>query len=162
MTNKLKERTDQASIGELSKSAIGELYDLIQVVEEELAGNKRRKEWLEAAVNLKYEIAFAAKRLRMGRDTGSISIEDTGYLITCNTAKKVEWQQDILANIAGQVNKHVTAIESIDEIKRVIEVYYKIPERAYSELSYEIQKMIEPARILTTGKASYKITKLDE
>ena len=149
----IKDKTKKSTIGELSKLSIKELYELIKKEEEKLANNKSCKEWLEFAINLKYEKAFAAKRLRMGKDTGSISIDEDGYRITCDVAKKIEWQQGLLEEIYAQ---------NTSELKDSITVYYKIPERAYSELSYEVQKMIEPARILTTGKASYKITKLTE
>src|SRR4051812_24480312 len=83
-------------IGELAQYRPYKLYELQEAVNQELLDIKKARQWLEAAINLKYEKAVSAKRLRLEKESGVIHIDDEDYRITCDIKKKVTWEQGVL------------------------------------------------------------------
>ena len=72
MTNdqSIKNVTDLRSIqlGQLINYSTEELHLLLEVINESYELAKRNKEWLEAAINLKFCESFTKKRIRQGKE----------------------------------------------------------------------------------------------
>ena len=142
-------------IGELRKTTISSLYDLYEEAKTNFENARTTKEWIESAIRFKYEEQICAKRLRLEKDNGVIHIEDNGFKVTSDVPKKVEWNQELLAKVAGEI-----AIKG-GVVTDYVETHYSVPERWYSSWSEGVRSMFLPARIVKLGRPTYKLTRLD-
>jgi len=142
-------------IGAVAEYRPSDLYQLLIEVLAELERAKRTKQWLESAIALKYEEQVRAKRLRQEKDTWTIHLEDNGFKLTSEVAKKVEWNQTKLAEIATTIAVNGGVLSDY------VETYYTIPKTKYNGWSETVKNLFEPARTVILGKASYKLTRLD-
>lgn len=141
-------------IGAIAKYKVEQLYELLNEAAGNLEQVKRTKQWIESAVALKYEEQVKAKRLRLEKDIGVIHLEDGGFKLTSEVAKKVEWDQMKLAKIAATIAVNGGVLSDY------VESYYHVPESKYNSWSETIKNLFVPARTLTLGKASYRLTRL--
>jgi hypothetical protein len=142
-------------IGTLAKYRAEELYKLLFQISEELEKVKRTKQWIEAAIAMKYEEQICAKRLRLEKDSGVIHLEDDGFRVTADVSKKVEWNQELLTKVVGDI-----AIKG-GAVADYALTHYSIPERWYSSWSEGVRSMFLPARIVKLGKPTYKLVRLE-
>ena len=142
-------------IGELAKYGARELCQLQVEADNNLHNSKKIKQWIEAAINMKYENHIKAKRARLQKDTGIVHIEDDGYQISSTVVKKVTWEQEELENIYEEISQN-----GIDA-SEYIEKYYHVPELNYINCPANLRTLLDKARILELGKYSYKITKIE-
>jgi hypothetical protein len=149
------EQAKHVPIGELAKSAIADLYRLHGEAKTNLEGARRLKEWIESAIALKYEEKAKAKRLRFVKDTGIIHLEDNGFKVSCDVAKKVEWDQQKLAKIASDI---MTSGGNLDDY---IEIHYNVSERTYNSWSEPLRNVFNSARSVRLGRPTYKLVRLE-
>jgi hypothetical protein len=143
-------------IGTLAKYRAEELHRLLFQVSEELERVKRTRQWIEAAIAMKYEEQICAKRLRLEKDSGVIHLEDDGFRVTGDVAKKVEWDQKKLQKvIADLMAKGV-------QIDNYVDTIYHVPESKFNEWSTTLQSVFTIARNVKHGTAKYKLTKLND
>ena len=90
-------------IGTLASYSPEQLHALLAEARAELERTKTTKQWIEAAIALKYRERIWAKRLRLEKDSGVIHLEDGDYRLTSEIVKKVDWDQAALAKVAGQI-----------------------------------------------------------
>lgn len=143
-------------IGEVSKLAPGQLCQLLRDSNDALVHAKKVRQWVEAAIAMKYEKAIQAKRQRLEKDTGTIHIEDDGFKLTTDIPKKPVWDQEKLAEIITKI------INEGDDPAEYVETSYKVPENKYKAWPKIIQKVFEPARTLKTGNPTYSLAPIDE
>jgi hypothetical protein len=143
-------------IGDIAKLNPAQLYRLLDESTHMLTNAKKIRQWVEAAIAMKYAEQIRAKRQRMEKDTGVIHIEDNGYRITTDIPKKTEWDQDRLEKIVASIhNQGDNPLEYVD-------VTYKVPERKYTSWPESIRQVFEPARTVKTGNPSYALAPLDK
>lgn len=143
-------------IGDIAKLNSAELYSLLNEATHMLAHAKKVRQWVEAAIAMKYAEQIRAKRQRMEKDTGVIHIEDNGYRLTTDVTKKTEWDQDKLEQIVAAIHKEG------DNPLEYVDVTYKVPERKYTAWPESIRKIFEPARTIKTGNPSYALAPIDK
>ncbi|AIF82031.1 hypothetical protein I862_07385 [endosymbiont of Acanthamoeba sp. UWC8] len=143
-------------IGEVAKLPPKQLLKLIEEASMQLAKARTIKDWLQGALSLRYEEKARAKRLRIGKDTGTIRLDDEGISITCELPKKVEWDQNELFGIALKL------ISEGKEVSEYLDCEYFIPEVKYQSWPPEIKALFESARTIRTGKPSYKLSDTDK
>ncbi|MDA0782803.1 MAG: hypothetical protein O2942_11140, partial [Proteobacteria bacterium] len=80
-------------VGDLTTLSSGQLNELLCAASEYFANAKKTKQWIEAAIGLKYKERIQAKRHRLEKDTGTIHIEDDGFKLTSDVPKKAIWDQ---------------------------------------------------------------------
>lgn len=147
------------TLDDIEKKPIGELAalspaELKMLMEESDALAKRAKlvrEWLEGAVNLKYQARVVVQRQQQDKPYGVVHIEDDGHTISCDLPKKPEWDQAQLAVIA----QNIQAAGS--DPGEYIETTYKISERKFSAWPEHIRREFEKARTVKAGKPVYTI-----
>lgn len=143
-------------IGEIAKLHPAQLYQLLHEATNTLANAKKVRQWVEAAIAMKYTDQIRAKRQRMEKDTGVIHIDDDGYRLTTDVTKKTEWDQEKLEQIVASIhNQGDNPLEYVD-------VTYKVPERKYTAWPESIRKVFEPARTIKTGNPSYALAPIDK
>ena len=120
-----------------------------------LAQAKRVKDAIDGAIAVKYEASARAQRERLDKDTGTVHFMDDGIRVTCETPKKVEWDQRRLAQITRRI------AEQGDDPAEYMEVAYRVPERKYTAWPEHIREVFAPARTLRPGKLTVKLSAVE-
>lgn len=142
-------------IGTIVKYRVEELHKLLFEVSRELERAKRTKQWIEAAIAIKYEEQMCAKRIRLAKDNGVIHLEDDDFKVTCDIPKKVEWNQELLAKVAKDI------VLGGGNLIDYIETRYNVPERLYNGWPESVRSLFTPARSIRLGRPTYKLVKLN-
>ena len=119
---------------------------------EALDAAKRIQDWIEAAIALRFDQRAVGARAAAGKDTGTVRFQDGSVEIAVDLPKKVEWDQARLATLVEQIR---TGGEDPGEY---VEVSFKVSERAYTAWPERIRLAFEPARIVRTGRQTFKLT----
>lgn len=142
-------------IGELAALPPAELKMLLDEAEALTKKAKLFREWLEGAVNLKYQLRIDAQRRTQDKPYGVVHIEDDGHIITCDLPKKPEWDQAQLAVITQNIQA------SGDNAAEYVETSYRISERKFSAWPEHIRQAFEKARTVRVGKPTYAIKQIE-
>jgi hypothetical protein len=130
---------------------IGQLSELQRQAGDYLQNAKRLKDWIDSAINLKYQNQTTNLRHAQDRPTGTINFEDGGFKVSSIIAKKVEWDQFKLKEAISQIK------EMGDNPYEYVNVSYKVSETKYNAWPEYIKKFFRSARVLKAGKESFKI-----
>ena len=87
---------------------------------------------------------------RSPKDTGTIRFEDGGVIVIADLAKRIDWDQAKLAQIAENI------ASSGEDPSEFIETRLKVSERKYTALPESWRKGFEPARTVRTGKPKFR------
>ena len=142
-------------IGVLATIGPEQLAMLIDEINERAEWLKRARDWIEGAIALRYEGEAAAARQTLGKDTGTVHLNDEGYDVAITIAKRVKWNQEKVREAldklaaAGTDPNHYAKLE------------IKIDERRYDAAPPQIQQVLAPARTVEHGKPSYKLKRLE-
>jgi len=150
------EHAQLMSIGDLASATAADLQQVQAEASELLRKSKALKDWIDAAVALKYEQRAQAIRLEQGKDTGKVHFMDDGIRVTSELSKRPEWDQQKLADIAKRI------AEAGDDPAEFIDVAYKVSERKYTAWPESLRAAFEPARTLKTGKPTFHLETVKE
>ena len=123
---------------------------------EALDAAKRMQDWIEAAIALRYEQRAVSACAAAGKDTGTVRFQDGAVEIAVDLPKLVDWDQTRLAALSKQIR------DGGEDPRRYVEVSFNISERAYTTWPERIRAAFEPARMVRTGRATYRLTILNE
>ena len=154
-------RHNQPRLEDLEQIAIGEIAGLpaehLALLQDEataaLEAAKRRKEWLESAIGLRFAEQAEAIRRSAGKDTGAVRFADGDVTVVADLPKRVEWDQGILAGIVERIR--ASNRDPADYVETII----KVPERRYAAWPKDIRQEFEPARTVRTGKPTFTLTR---
>lgn len=130
---------------------VDQIAVLLEEVAEQKASLKFCDDLLHGALNYRYSDRAALLRESAGKNTGTVSIEDGDFVIRADLPKKVEWDQQKLAEA-------VEAIRSWGEQPTdycAIEV--KVAESRYTAWPPAIRAVFEPARTVGAGRPTFKV-----
>lgn len=144
------------SIGELAAMSATDLMHVQAEAANDLRIAKERKDWIDGAIALKYEPQAKTLRSRLGKDTGTVHFEEEGIQITNDLPKRPVWNQKQLAEIARRITTDG------DDPAEYLEISYKVAERKYTAWPENLRRAFAPARTLKMGKATFKLTAVDE
>ncbi|MCC6006788.1 MAG: hypothetical protein JJU40_03830 [Rhodobacteraceae bacterium] len=97
------------------------------------------------ALEVRYATRAAEARRDAGKDTGTVRLVDGTFTIIADLPKRVEWDQERLAQIAASI------AASGEDPAEFIETTLKVSERKYAALPEAWRKGFEPARTVKTG-----------
>ena len=143
-------------IGELSELPIATLASLQRDANDHLDKAKRLKDWLDSAISLKYQSKSTQTREFQDKVTGTIHFNDGNFKVTSIIAKKVDWNQSKLKEAISQIKEHG------DNPYEYVTATYKVSETKFAAWPEHIKKFFRPARILKTGKETFKIEEIKE
>ena len=143
-------------IGTLSKYSADKLHRLLNEAEDDLGRCRRAKKWIESAISFKYEAHMRYQRQHLGKSTGIVHIEDDGYKVTHDLAKKVVWDQKELKKV---IAKLILQGVNVDDY---ITATYKVLEREYKGWPALLQDMFKEARCVGVSSSTYKIEKISK
>lgn len=131
--------------GELAQLPV----DLLAGLQGELEHAARQLKVATARFNTALEVRYATRateaRREAGKDTGTVRLVDGEYTVIADLPKRVEWDQERLAQIAANI---AAAGEDPAEF---IDTTLKVSERKYAALPEAWRKGFEPARTVKTG-----------
>jgi hypothetical protein len=147
-------------LGDLPTMPIGEIAalpaDLLAILQEEAEDTAKAArslaDWLNAAIALRYADRAAAARRAEGKDAGVVRIEDGEVTVVADLPKKIEWDQKKL----GQMVARICAAG--DDPSEFIETVFRVSERKYGAWPTAIREGFEPARLVKTGKPTFRLT----
>lgn len=121
-----------------------------------MAADKQIADLIDQAIDLKFAERARALRLSEGKDTGIVHFDEGRIRISADLPKKTEWNQVLLADIA----RRITAAG--DDPGQYIDVSYRISETKYLAWPDHLRNQFQPARTVKTGKATYRLTPIQE
>ncbi|MFO1158466.1 MAG: hypothetical protein U1E60_06480 [Reyranellaceae bacterium] len=135
-------------IGEIAQLPV----DHLALLQEEAAGaldaSKELKEWIDAAIVLRFADQVATRRREAGKDTGTVRFAQDGVTVVADLPKKVEWDQRLVAGVVERIRA------SGEDPAQYVETIIKVPERKYTAWPENIRAAFAPARTVKTGKQS--------
>ena len=97
------------------------------------------------ALEARYATRAAEARRACGKDTGTVRLVDGDYTVVADLPKRVDWDQETLAQIARNI------AESGEDPAEFIDTKLTVSERKYGALPEAWRKGFEPARTVKTG-----------
>ena len=134
--------------------------NLLAAVQAEIDVATERMKAVTERFALALEVRYAARasecRQAEGKDTGTIRFEDDGVTVIADLAKRIDWDQAKLAQIAENI---VSAGEDPAEF---IDTKLSVSERKYGALPESWRKGFEPARTVRAGKPKFRLVLTEE
>ncbi len=133
-----------------------DLQQLLDEATDVLNQAKMTKQFLDLAVQNKYDQKLTQLRSSLEKETGVVRFEDNGTPVSADRSKKIVWDQKKLADLAEKIRING------DDPSEYIEISYKVAERKYSAWPKSLQESFTPARTLKFGKQVISIGNLKE
>lgn len=141
---------------ELAQHSGESLFQLKNNAADLLAAAKAISEHIDRALSLKYADRAQALRLSANKDTGVVHFTDDRVRVSAELSKKVEWDQQQLADIVQRITTNG------DNPNDYIEVSYRVSESRFNAWPESIRSVFVPARTLKTGKPSFRLALLED
>jgi hypothetical protein len=97
------------------------------------------------ALEVRYATRAAEARRACGKDTGTVRLVDGDYTVVADLPKRVDWDQEVLAQIARNI------ADSGEDPAEFIDTKLSVSERKYGALPEAWRKGFEPARTVRSG-----------
>jgi hypothetical protein len=154
MSNKITlSQASNIHIGELADLPADQLLDLQKQAIAHLDSAKRLKELIDNSISIKYQNDVTVLRDKENKVTGTINFQDGDFKVISNIPKKVDWDQEKLQKAVADIK------ETGDDPLEYVAISYKISETKYNAWPEHIQKFFRDARLLKTGKETFKLEK---
>lgn len=146
------------SVGDMLNMPTGELaqlpVELLAIVQNEIDARLKRdkaaKTRLDGALSVRYADRAAEERQAHVKDTGTVRFDDGDFTIVADLPKRVDWDQEKLAQIAANI------AHSGEDPAEFIDTKLSVSERKYGALPESWRDGFEPARTVRMG--TLKIT----
>jgi hypothetical protein len=116
---------------------------------------KRVSDLLHDAQHARFGGAAAIARHAAGKDTGRVRLEEDGFEIVADLAKRVEWDQPKLADAV------TTLREWGEDPADYVTTELRVPEARFTAWPPRIRALFEPARTVAAGRPSYTLGQKD-
>ncbi len=130
---------------ELAQLPVELLAILQREVDERLKQAKAAKARLDGALTIRYATRAEEARRAVGKDTGTVRLDDGDFIVVADLPKRVDWDQEQLAAMVERIRA------AGDDPGQYVDVTYKVPERKYAAWPEAIRKGFEPARTVRPG-----------
>jgi hypothetical protein len=120
-------------------------------VDERIKRDKAAKARLDGALTVRYATRAAEERQAHGKDTGTIRFDDGDFTIVADLPKRVDWDQEKLAQIAANI------AHSGEDPAEFIDTKLSVSERKYGALPESWRAGFEPARTVRPGTLKIEI-----
>jgi hypothetical protein len=119
------------------------------------ADAKQLGDVLHDALHARFGAAATAARRAEGKDTGRVRLDEDGFEIVSDLAKRVEWNQPKLAEAVA------TLREWGEDPADYVATELRVPEARFTAWPPRIRALFEPARTVATGRPSYSLQPKD-
>ena len=133
------------STGDLAQMPV----ELLAALKGELDHASKQLKAASAKFNTALEVRYASRaaeaRLACGKDTGTVRLVDGDYTVMADLPKRVDWDQEKLAQIAANI------ADSGEDPAEFIDTKLTVSERKYGALPEAWRRGFEPARTVKVG-----------
>jgi len=141
---------------DLSPQEIADLpVELLAILQSEIDARLKQdrtiKARFEGALSLRYACRAAELRQEIGKDTGTVRIEDGDFTVVADLPKRIAWDQSQLAAMADRIRT------AGDDPSEYIDIAFKVSERKFTAWPEAIRKGFEPARTVKPGTLKIEI-----
>ena len=140
------------SPAELARATPSQLLQLKQQIQQQLSLAKQLTEHIDCALDLRYAETARQLRRAVAKDCGTVHFSDEAVQITAELPKRVEWDQQRLAEITRRI------VADGDDPAEYVEISYRVPESRFNAWPESLKRAFAPARTVRPGKASYQLT----
>lgn len=141
------------SVDDMLNMATGDLaqmpVELLAALQVELDHAAKQLKAASAKFNSALEVRYATRaaeaRRACGKDTGTVRLADGDYTVVADLPKRVDWDQEALAQIARNI------ADSGEDPAEFIDTKLTVSERKYGALPEAWRKGFEPARTVKVG-----------
>ena len=137
-------------VGEIAMLPVEHLALLQEDAAAALKASKHLKEWIDAAIVLRFADQVQAMRRAAGKDTGIVRFEQDGVTVVADLPKNVEWDQRLITGVVERIRANG------EDPGQYVDITIKVPERKYTAWPDNIRSAFAPAR--TTGKQSITLS----
>lgn len=131
--------------GELAQMPVDLLAGLQAELDHATKTLKSATARLNTALEVRYATRAAETRRACGKDTGTVRLADGDYTVIADLPKRVDWDQEMLAQIAANI------ADNGDDPAEFIDTKLTVPERKYNALPEAWRDGFEPARTVKVG-----------
>jgi hypothetical protein len=152
----LNNRTQLADLRTMNAAQVARLpVDHLAMLLDELGDlrtdAKRLGDLLNDALHARYAERATAVRRDEGKDTGRVRLEDSGFEVIADLAKRVEWNQARLADAVATIRGWG------EDPADYVTIEFRVPESRFTAWPPKLQAVFVPARTVATGRPSYSI-----
>jgi hypothetical protein len=138
-------------VAEIAELPAAVLALLQEEVDEALKAARALADRLGSAIALRYAEREAEARRAPAKETGTIRIEDGEVTVVIDLPKKVDWNQDQLAEVVERIRA------AGEDPAEYVDVAIKVPERKFTAWPPAIRSAFEAARTVRTGKPTFRL-----
>lgn len=142
--------------GDLAALQSDALFQLKNDAADLLSAAKAIVEHVDRALDLKYADRARDLRLAAGKDIGVVHFDDGRVRVTADLPKRVEWDQQRLAEIVRRI------AEGGEDPTEYVETAYRVSETKFNAWPESLKSAFAPARTLKTGKPGFRLALLEE
>jgi len=142
--------------GQLADQPAEALFHLKNEAADLLITAKAVVDHIDRALDLKYSIRAQELRLAAGRDTGVVHFDDGKVRITADLPKRIEWDQQRLAEIVHRIT------DGGENPAEYVEIAYRVSETKFNAWPDSLKSAFVPARTLKTGKPGFRLALTQE
>lgn len=113
-------------------------------------------DWIDGAIALRFADHVQALRREAGKDTGTVRFDRDGVTVVADLPKKVDWDQTLIAEVVGRIRA------AGDDPNQYVDIAIKVPERKYTAWPENIRAAFAPARMVKTGKQTFRLSLSEE
>ena len=135
---------DTATLRDVAELPLKELSFLVTRLKQAGETQDKRKKTLTEALKMRFGGAAADRLHQAGKDTGTVRFKEGKATIVAQFRKKVEWDQDVLSQLAS-------------EFPAEVKCQYSVDEKAYEALSAEDQQRFQSARTVKVAGYEFSI-----
>ncbi|MBF0182381.1 MAG: hypothetical protein HQM03_20385 [Magnetococcales bacterium] len=141
----------QMPIGEITALPVRELARLQQEAAEAMGRVKLLNDLLDGVFARRFGEQAAAIRQESGKSFGIIRFQDGDVEIAMDLPKRPSWDQAKLAGIVQTIR------DAGDDPAQYVDTSFDVSERKYTAWPENIRRVFEPARVVKSGKPSFKL-----
>jgi len=142
--------------GELAALQSEALFQLKNDAADLLSVARAIVEHIDRALDLKYADRAHALRLAAGKDTGVVHFDDGHVRITADLPKRIEWDQQRLAEVVRRI------ANGGEDPTEYVEISYRVSETKFNAWPESLKSAFAPARTLKTGKPGFRLALMKE
>ncbi len=151
---------DQLSLDQLRHAPPGQVALLpIEVLSALAAGIAEMKALvaesearLNAGIDLRFSARAAAARAQVGKQAGTVRIDEGDFVVIADLPKRVKWDHSRLAEAMEIIRRDWN-----DDPAQYVRIELKVAETAYGSWPAAIRRLFEPARTVEIGRPGYRI-----
>lgn len=142
--------------GELAALQSEALFQLKNDAADLLSVARAIVEHIDRALELKYADRAHAMRLAAGKDTGVVHFDDGHVRITADLPKRIEWDQQRLAEVVRRI------ANGGEDPTEYVEISYRVSETKFNAWPESLKSAFAPARTLKTGRPGFRLALMKE